>query len=79
MQNRLDLKDVHIQRARELDVKLASGTDAHSVEQLEFMRFAIGIAYRWWFEADDVLNTWPVKKLMKFLHREVNGYKKRKT
>src|SRR2546428_4410595 len=34
---RLDLNDVHVQRARELGVKLAIDSGAHSVEELRFM------------------------------------------
>ena len=37
--SRLDLKDTHIYRARELGIKLMINTDAHSTEHLGFMRF----------------------------------------
>ncbi len=67
MPDRLDLKDTHIYRARELGIKLAIGTDAHSTAQLGFMRFGIGIARRGWCQAEDVLNTRPLEEVLAFL------------
>lgn len=67
MPDRLDLKDTHIFRARELDVKLAIGTDAHSAEHLDYMRFGIGIARRGWCEAVHILNTMNVDDMLAFL------------
>lgn len=61
---RLDLKDTHIRRAIELGVKLIFGTDAHSIAQLGFMRFGIGIARRGWCQAQHVLNTRPMKEVL---------------
>jgi len=59
MPDRLDLKDLHIFRARELGVKLSLGTDAHATEHLPLMRFGVGIARRGWAESGHVLNTLP--------------------
>ena len=64
MPDRLDLKDIHIFRARELGVKLAIGTDAHSTEHLGYMRFGVGIARRGWCEAGHILNTLPVEAVL---------------
>ncbi len=69
MPDRLDLKDTHIYRARELGVKLAIGTDAHSATQLGFMRFGVGIARRGWCRAEDVLNTRPLDQVLAFFRR----------
>jgi len=55
--SRLDLKDTHAHRAKELGVKLVINTDAHSTDQLEFMRFGVGMARRGWCETRDILNT----------------------
>jgi len=55
--NRLDLKDTHAFRARELGIKLAISTDSHRKEQLAFMRYGVGVARRGWCRADDILNT----------------------
>jgi DNA polymerase (family 10) len=69
MPDRLDLKDTHIYRARELGVKLVMGTDAHSTAQLSFMRFGVGIARRGWCRAEDVLNTRPLEEVLAFFRR----------
>lgn len=70
MPTRLDLKDIHIRRARELGVKLLIGTDSHAPEQLDFMRFGVGLARRGWCQAGDIINTWPLEDILAFLKRE---------
>jgi DNA polymerase (family 10) len=69
MPSRLDLKDIHVFRARELGVKLTIGTDAHGIEHLDFMRFGVGVARRGWCEAEHILNTRPLAEVEAFLHR----------
>ncbi|MBN2463991.1 MAG: DNA polymerase/3'-5' exonuclease PolX [Dehalococcoidia bacterium] len=69
MPSRLDLKDIHVYRARELGVKLVMGTDAHSTEHLGFMRFGMGVARRGWCQAKDILNTLPMKEMLAFLRK----------
>ncbi len=64
MPERLDLKDIHIMRARELGVKLIMNTDAHRADHLALMRFGIGTARRGWCEARHILNTLPVEDLL---------------
>jgi DNA polymerase (family 10) len=70
MPDRLDLRDTHAFRARELGVKLAIGTDAHSVAHLGLMRFGIGVARRAWCEPQHILNTLPLEKLSTVLNRK---------
>jgi len=67
MPSRLDLKDIHIYRARELGVNLVINTDAHSREHLEFMRFGVGISRRGWCQAHDILNTRPLDEFLSSL------------
>ncbi len=67
MPSRLDLKDIHIYRARELGVKLIMGTDAHSTAHLGFMRFGVGVARRGWCQPEHILNTRPLKEILAFL------------
>ena len=64
--NRLDLKDIHTYRARELGVKLVINTDAHSTEHFGFMRFGVGVARRGWCQAQDILNTRPLKEVIAY-------------
>jgi DNA polymerase (family 10) len=60
---RLDLDDVWCRRAKDLGVKLAIGTDAHRLEQLDLFRLGIAVARRGWLERKDVVNTLSLKKL----------------
>jgi DNA polymerase (family 10) len=69
MPSRLDLKDIHTYRARELGVKLIISTDAHSTEHLEFMRFGVGVARRGWCQAQDILNIRPLEEFIAYLRR----------
>ncbi|MFZ5907038.1 MAG: DNA polymerase/3'-5' exonuclease PolX [Nitrospirota bacterium] len=64
---RLDLIDVHCKRAKDIGLKVAISTDAHSTDNLDFMQYGIGQARRGWIEPDDVLNTRNVKELKKLL------------
>jgi DNA polymerase (family 10) len=54
--DRLDLSDLHLFRAREIGVKIAINTDAHSTEQLRFINYGIDQARRGWLEKRHVLN-----------------------
>jgi len=67
MPSRLDLKDIHAYRARELGVKLVINTDAHGTEHLGFMRFGVGVARRGWCQAQDILNTRPLAEVTAYL------------
>ncbi len=66
MPDRLDLNDVHTFRARELGVKLAIETDAHSISHLGFMRFGVSVARRAWCEPQHILNALPLEELLAF-------------
>jgi len=68
MPDRLDLKDIHAFRAQDLGVKLAIGTDAHSIAHLGFMRFGVGVARRAWCEPQHILNTLPLTGLLAALN-----------
>ena len=67
--DRLDLTDIHCKLAKDLEVKVAVSTDAHSIADLGFMRWGIGQARRGWLEAADVLNTRPWAELKQLLKR----------
>ncbi|MDD5495037.1 MAG: DNA polymerase/3'-5' exonuclease PolX [Dehalococcoidia bacterium] len=69
MPERLDLKDLHAYRARELGVMLVIGTDSHTVSHLNLMRFGIGVARRAWCRPLDILNTKSLKDVLDYLHR----------
>jgi DNA polymerase (family X) len=55
--DRLDLNDVHLRMAKQRGVKITISTDAHSAQNLELMKYGVGMARRGWIEQKDVLNT----------------------
>jgi DNA polymerase (family X) len=63
--NRLDLKDMDIRNAMEHGCKLVINTDAHSIPDLKNMELGISTARRGWAGKDDIVNTRPLKKLLK--------------
>jgi DNA polymerase (family 10) len=67
--DRLDLKDTHLMKARELGVKIVIGTDAHRPEDLGLMRYGVDQARRAWLEKNHVLNTLPLGRLLTALKR----------
>ena len=66
---RLDLTDVDCRLAKDLGVKLAISTDAHTTGQLDYMRFGIAQARRGWLEKNDVINALPLNALRRLLKR----------
>ncbi|MGW1074953.1 DNA polymerase/3'-5' exonuclease PolX [Streptomyces sp. NPDC002537] len=64
---RLDLCDEDILRAKRYGVKFAVNTDAHAITHLPYMRYGVGTAQRGWLTKDDVVNTWPLQRLRRFL------------
>jgi DNA polymerase (family 10) len=60
---RLDMNDLHAKKAIDAGVKVIISTDAHSTDQLLFMRYGVGTARRGWVKKKDVLNALPYKEL----------------
>ncbi|WP_329310027.1 DNA polymerase/3'-5' exonuclease PolX [Streptomyces sp. NBC_01262] len=67
--DRLDLGDEDILRAKRYGAKFAVDTDAHSVLHLAYLRYGVGTAQRGWLTKDDVINTWPLGRLRRFLRK----------
>jgi DNA polymerase (family 10) len=61
---RLDLNDHNSRRAKEMGVKLAINTDAHSTGQLETMKLGVSVARRGWLTGKDVINTLTANELI---------------
>ncbi len=66
--NRLDLNDANVREAIKNGCKLSLGTDAHSAEQLDFMKFGVITAKRGWAEKKDIVNCYDVNKFKKFFN-----------
>ncbi|UQX04050.1 DNA polymerase/3'-5' exonuclease PolX [Streptomyces sp. RerS4] len=64
---RLDLCDEDILRAKAYGVKFAVNSDAHATTHLPYMRYGVATAQRGWLTKDDVINTWPLARLRRFL------------
>jgi DNA polymerase (family 10) len=67
--DRSDLNDVNVLRAKEVGVKFSIGTDSHSVNHLQFMKYGIAIARRGWCEKKDILNSFKLDKVLKMVER----------
>jgi DNA polymerase (family 10) len=66
--SRRDLSDIHARAAAAAGVLLLVNSDAHSIDELDVLRYGIATARRAWLTADDVANTrsWAqFKKLLK--------------
>jgi DNA polymerase (family 10) len=66
---RLDLSDIHARMAKDMGLKIAVSTDAHSTATLDYMRFGVDQARRAWLGPGDVLNTRSWTALRKLLNR----------
>ena len=64
---RLDLRDQDIKKAKEAGCAFAIDSDAHATEHILYLRYGVGQARRGWVEKKDVVNTWPLKKMLSFL------------
>jgi len=65
--NRLDLKDEYAKMAKEKGVKLSIDSDSHRIEHLDYLKYGIAQARRGWVEKRDIINAWPVDKMLKML------------
>jgi DNA polymerase (family X) len=61
---RLDLKDVHARRARDLGLMLSIDTDTHYLSELDNIGLGIATARRAWIGPDQVVNAMPLDRLL---------------
>ncbi len=66
---RLDLNDIHSRKAKEMGIRLAIGTDAHHLDQFWMINLGVAVARRGWLETPDLLNTLPLKGILKWCRR----------
>ncbi len=64
---RLDLRDTHAYRARELGVPLVINTDSHHHSELSGGRFGVAVARRAWCEPRHILNALPSGDFLRFI------------
>lgn len=65
--DRLDLRDQHIRLCVDAGVKMAIDSDAHHVSHFDFIEFGIAQARRGWAKRSDIINAWPLEKMLKML------------
>ena len=62
---RLDLDDVSCRKAMEAGAQVSIGTDAHALNQMEFLPLGVSVARRGWLTVKDVLNTLTARELIR--------------
>jgi DNA polymerase (family 10) len=65
--DRLDLKDEYIRKCVDAGVKIAIDSDAHSPTHFPYLEYGIAQARRGWAERKDIINAWPLEKMLRFL------------
>jgi DNA polymerase (family 10) len=66
---RLDLADSSVRRAVERGAPLVVNSDAHSIEELDWIDFGVATARRGWATAEVVENTRPLSRLLEDIAR----------
>ncbi|MGV9308171.1 DNA polymerase/3'-5' exonuclease PolX [Nonomuraea sp. NPDC003727] len=67
--DRSDLPADLVRLAKHHGVKFSIDSDSHAIPHLGNQRFGVGLAQRAWLTPDDVINTWPIDRLLAFLGR----------
>lgn len=65
--DRADIKDEYIRKCVEAGVKMSIDSDAHSKEHFKMLEYGIAQARRGWAEKKDIINAWPVDRVLSFL------------
>ena len=66
--SRLDLGPEFVREAKDAGVLIAVNTDAHSIPESERYRYGVNVARRGGLTRNDVVNTYPLEKLLQILH-----------
>ncbi len=67
---RLDLPDILVRDAVKLGVKLTMGTDTHSIDMMDNMKYGVNVARRGWSEKKDIINTLSLKEFEEMLQSD---------
>ncbi len=71
---RMDITDVLCRMAKDAGVRVAIGTDAHVIQNLDYMPLGVSVARRGWLGKGQVLNTMETDELLQYFRE---GKKKR--
>lgn len=64
---RLDLNDINTKACVERGIPLIVGTDAHFIDQMEYLRYGVAVARRGWCTKENLLNTLEYEDFLKWL------------
>ena len=64
---RADIRDEYIRNCVDAGVKMSIDSDAHSKDHFKLLEYGIAQARRGWAEKKDIVNAWPVEKMLNFL------------
>ena len=64
---REDIKDQYIRECVREGVKMSIDSDAHAREHFKLLEYGIAQARRGWATRADIINAWPVEKMLNFL------------
>lgn len=67
--DRTDLKDEYIRKCVEQGVKMSIDSDAHASPHFAFLEYGISQARRGWAKKSDIVNAWPVEKMLSMLKK----------
>lgn len=66
---RLDLNGELVRKAKAYDVKFSISTDAHAIQELHYLEYGIAQARRGWAKRSDIINAYPLEKMLSFLKK----------
>ncbi len=69
---RLDLNEHYTRQAMGMGIPIVINTDAHSVKQLDLMRYGVHYSRRAWVTAKECMNAWSLDRLRKYLELPKN-------
>lgn len=67
--DRLDLNDIHARAASQRGIPISINPDAHRPRHLGMLEFGINQARRAWLTPEQVVNTWPLERLLDWISR----------
>ena len=65
--NRLDLKEEYVRKCVKAGVKMAIDSDAHAIAHMNYLEWGIAQARRGWATKNDIINCWPLEKMLRML------------
>lgn len=65
--DRADLKAEHIRKCIEAGVKMSIDSDAHHSSHFQYLKYGIAQARRGWATKKDIINAWPMEKMLSML------------